>query len=95
MSLRPFFEASLAIQLHEIAAILAFGLGAFVLWRRKGNTSHKWWGKIWVALMIVTAGTSVFIHEIKLWGNYSPIHFLTLLVLVSMPLGFGLPDREI
>ena len=28
MSLRPFFEASLAIQIHEIAALLAFALGS-------------------------------------------------------------------
>jgi len=93
MSLTPFFEASLAIQIHQIAALLAFVLGAMVLWRRKGNASHKLWGRIWVGLMMVTAFSSIFIHQIKLWGNYSPIHLLTALVLINMPLAVWFARR--
>lgn len=93
MSLRPFFEASLAIQIHQIAAILALLLGAAVLWRRKGNSVHKRLGKVWVGLMLVTAFSSIFIHQIKMWGNYSPVHLLTLLVLVNMPLAIWYARR--
>ena len=93
MSLRPFFEASLAIQIHEIAALLAMALGAVVLWRRKGNAAHKYWGKIWVGLMMITALTSIFIHQIKLWGDYSPIHLLTAMVLINIPWAVWLARR--
>ncbi len=93
MSLRPFFEASLAIQIHEIAALLALALGAAVLWRRKGNAAHKYWGKLWVGLMMITALTSIFIHQIKLWGDYSPIHLLTAMVLINMPWAVWLAQR--
>ncbi len=86
MSLRPFFEADPAIQIHQIAALLALITGAVVLWRRKGNGEHKFWGRVWVALMLVTAVSSIFIHETRMWGNFSPIHLLTLLVLVNIPL---------
>ncbi len=93
MSLRPFFEASLAVQIHEITAILAFILGALVLWRRKGNASHKFWGRIWVVSMLITSLTSIFIHSIKLWGNYSPIHILTAVVIINLPLAVWFARR--
>ena len=93
MSLRPFFEASLVIQIHEIAAVLAFLLGAMVLWRRKGNASHRFAGRIWVGLMLTVAISSIFIHEIKMWGNYSPIHILTLVTLISLPLAIRFARR--
>jgi len=36
-------------------------------------------------LMMTIAASSIFIHEIRLWGVWSPIHLLSLLVLVSVP----------
>jgi uncharacterized membrane protein len=84
MTLEPFFEASLAIQIHMIAAMGAFFLGAVVLWRRKGNTTHKQLGKVWVLLMLVTSFSAFFIHEIQLWGNYSPIHILAVTTPISL-----------
>ena len=93
MSLRPFFEASLAIQVHEIVAISAFILGGVILWQRKGNANHKFWGRIWASMMIVTAVTSIFIHKIKMWGDFSPIHLLTILTLITIPLGIWFARR--
>lgn len=87
MNLLPFFEASLATQIHIVAALGAALLGSFVLWRRKGGRLHKFNGRFWVALMAVTAASSFFIHEIKLWGDYSPIHLLSVWVLfISLPM---------
>lgn len=84
MNLELLFNSPPAIQLHVYAAILAFFVGAFVLWRRKGTANHKLWGKIWVFLMVFTALSSFFIHEIRLVGPFSPIHIISLFTLVSL-----------
>ena len=84
MTLEPFYEASLAIQIHMLAAVGAFILGAVVLWKRKGNTTHKQLGKVWVLLMLVTSFSAFFIHEIRLWGDYSPIHILAVTTPISL-----------
>lgn len=78
MSLTPLMTASFAIQIHAISAVLAFALGAVVLWRRKGTRLHKALGKIWVVLMLVVATSSWFINEIRLIGPFSPIHLFAL-----------------
>mgnify|MGYP006283108919 FL=1 len=36
--------------------------------------------------MLVIAVSGLFIHEIRLIGPFSPIHLLSLLVLVTVPL---------
>ena len=84
MNLELLFNASPAIQIHVYAALLAFVTGAWVLWRRKGNSSHKRWGKVWVVLMVITAFTSFFINEIRLLGPFSPIHLISLGTLFSL-----------
>ena len=84
MNLELLFNSSPAIQIHVYAALLAFVLGALVLWRRKGTTNHKRWGKVWVALMVITALTSFFINEIRLLGPFSPIHLISLGTMISL-----------
>jgi uncharacterized membrane protein len=36
--------------------------------------------------MILVAGTSLFIHTIRTWGPWSPIHLLSLFTLGVVPL---------
>ena len=36
--------------------------------------------------MILIAGTSLFIHTIRIWGPWSPIHLLSLFTLLVVPL---------
>ncbi len=84
MNLVILFNAPLAIQIHVYAAVLAFIVGTLVLWRRKGTAQHKLWGKAWVALMVLTALSSFFIHEIRLLGPFSPIHIISLATLFSL-----------
>jgi uncharacterized membrane protein len=36
--------------------------------------------------MILVVGTSFFIHTIRIWGPWSPIHLLSLFTLVMVPL---------
>jgi uncharacterized membrane protein len=36
--------------------------------------------------MLTVAVSSLFIHKIRMWGPWSPIHLLSILVLVTLPL---------
>jgi uncharacterized membrane protein len=84
MSLAPLDSASAVIQVHAWAAMLALALGVVVLARRKGTPSHRWSGRIWAAAMLVTVLSSFFIHELRTWGPWSPIHILSAITLVLL-----------
>ena len=75
------------IPLHAIMAMIAIILGGIQLSMKKGGTIHKLLGRIWVGLMLIVATTSFFIHEIKLWGAYSPIHLLSLWTIFILGVG--------
>ena len=87
MALHPLFEASAGIQVHVYAALAATVLGAAILFRRKGTPRHRLAGKIWVGLMVIVALSSFGIHEIMLWGCWSPIHILSVTTLISLAVG--------
>ena len=74
------------IPLHALAAMVAIILGGIQLAMKKGGAVHRLLGRLWVGLMAVVAASSFFIHEIKLWGLYSPIHVLSLWTLFSLGL---------
>lgn len=84
MTLQPLLQASAAIQIHALAALLAFALGVVQLAGAKGTARHRVIGWGWVAAMAVTAASGFFIQEI-LPGSFSPIHLLSVLVLVCLP----------
>ena len=84
MSLAPLLSASPIIQIHAIAAIAAFVLGAIVLFRPKGDRPHRRLGRVWVGLMVVVAVSSFFIWEIRMFGLFSPIHVLSVGTLISL-----------
>ena len=86
MSLEPLVTAALPIQLHAYAALAALVLGAVQLLRPKGGGSHRALGYAWVALMLAIAVSGLFIHEIRLIGPFSPIHLLSLVIFVTVPL---------
>lgn len=94
MSLAPLLNASPAIQLHAFAALAAFVLGVVQLTAPKGTLPHRTLGWVWVALMAMVAGSSFFIHEIRLWGPWSPIHILSIFSLVMLALGVRYARRH-
>jgi len=81
------FNETHPIPLHAIMAMIAIILGGIQLSMKKGGAIHKLLGRIWVGLMLIVAISSLFIHEIKLWGAYSPIHLLSLWTIFSLGLG--------
>ena len=63
---------------------MAILLGGVQLYLSKGTPLHKLIGRIWVGLMAVVSLSSFFIYELKIWGNYGPIHLLSIWVLISL-----------
>ena len=86
MSLAPLLDAAPAIPIHAFAAMTAFALGVVQLAAPKGTLPHRTLGWIWVLLMLSVAISSFWIHQIRLWGPWSPIHLLSIFVLITVPL---------
>jgi uncharacterized membrane protein len=85
MDLAPLLDAAPAIQVHAFAATTAFALGIVQLSAPKGTLPHRTLGWVWVALMLTVAVSSFWIHQLRLWGPWSPIHLLSILTLVALP----------
>jgi len=94
LSLAPLLDAQPAIPLHALAAMAAFALGVVQFAAPKGTLPHRTVGWIWVLLMLVVAGSSFGIHQIKLWGAWSPIHLLSIFTLIMVPLGVWRAHRH-
>jgi uncharacterized membrane protein len=86
VSLAPLLSAEPAIQLHAFTAMAAFALGAVQLSAPKGTLPHRTAGWVWVALMVIVAVSSFFIHDLRVWDAWSPIHLLSVFTLAMLPL---------
>lgn len=86
MSLGPLLSAPPPIPWHAFAAFAALAIGGAQLALPKGTVRHRALGYAWVALMLVIAISSFWIRQIRLIGPFSPIHLLSILVLVTVPL---------
>lgn len=69
---------------HAMFALTALGLGFLQLVMPKGTRLHRLIGYVWALLMAGTAITALFIHEIRVWGAFSPIHLLIPVTLISL-----------
>ena len=86
MTLAPLLNAEPVIQMHAFAAMGALVLGAIQFAAPKGTIPHRTIGAIWVTLMLIVSVSAFFIHKIRLWGEWSPIHLLAIFTLVMLPL---------
>ena len=86
MTLAPLLNAPAVVQIHAFAAMAAFALGVVQLTAPKGTLPHRAVGWIWAALMAAVAVSAFFIHDIRMWGPWSPIHLIAIYVLVTLPL---------
>ncbi|MEQ9491245.1 MAG: DUF2306 domain-containing protein [Alphaproteobacteria bacterium] len=86
VSLQPLLAAPAIIQWHAYAAFAALLLGFVQLVAPKGTVSHRTIGYAWAALMMWIAASSLWIHTIQQFGQWSLIHILSIVVLISVPL---------
>ncbi len=77
-------KQSLAVLIHLVFALFAFGLGAVQLWAPKGTIPHRVMGWAWLLIMGTVAISSFFIREINR-GHFSLIHILSVVVLLQIP----------
>jgi uncharacterized membrane protein len=94
MSFAPLLDAPAAIQLHAFAAMMAFALGVVQLSAPKGTLPHRTIGWLWVVLMTVVSLSSFWIHQLRLWGEWSPIHLIAIFTLVTLPLAVWAAHRH-
>ena len=94
MTLAPLLEAPPAILLHAMAAMAAFTLGIVQFAAPKGTIPHRTLGWIFVGLMLAVALSSFRIHQIRLWGPWSPIHLLSIFTLITLPLAVWAARRH-
>jgi uncharacterized membrane protein len=94
MSLAPLLNAAPAIPLHAFAAMAAFVLGIVQFAAPKGTLPHRSIGWIWVLLMASVAVSSFWIHQIRLFGPWSPIHLLSIFTLTMLPFGVWMAHRH-
>ena len=86
MSIAPLLDAAPAIPVHAFAAMAALLLGIVQFAAPKGTLPHRNIGWIWVVLMVGVAASSFWIHQIRPLGPWSPIHLLSIMVLVLLPI---------
>ncbi|WP_150910100.1 DUF2306 domain-containing protein [Marinobacter halotolerans] len=87
MNFDIFVGAAIAIQIHIIVAFIAVIAGALQLVLKKGTTHHRVIGWFWVLLMTAVSVSSFLIHELRVWGAWSPIHLLSVFTLCILGVG--------
>jgi uncharacterized membrane protein len=87
MNLAPLLNAAPVVQVHAFAAMTAFALGVVQLAAPKGTLPHRTIGWIWVVLLLAISASSFFIHGIRMWGQWSPIHILSVFTPLMLLLG--------
>lgn len=80
---QPAVALSPWIIVHLCAIVPAIPIGAVMLFRRKGDATHRLLGRVWATLMVIAALASFGIHEVM--GHLSPIHILSVITLIGIP----------
>ncbi len=78
---------------HLLSITGALALTPPLLWRRKGTPPHRSLGKLWAAMMMAAAMTSLFFNmgssrpgSLGVFTlDFSPIHILSVFVLLGVP----------
>jgi len=84
VTVTPLLAAPAIVQWHIAGALAAVGFGTAILFMRKGTCVHRRIGWLWVGAMLGVAITSFWITGIRP-GQFSPIHLLSILTLVTLP----------
>jgi uncharacterized membrane protein len=75
-----------AVWAHLLTVLAALVLTPFILLRRRGDGRHRTLGRLWVVAMLAAAITSLFVRDQAGVWRLSPIHALSALVLIQVPL---------
>jgi len=84
---------STPIRIHLATALAALLLGGVLMAVRKGRTFHRVAGWVWVSLVSVTAGVTLFITSLN-DGRWSLIHLFTAWTLLVLPIAVMAAKRH-
>ena len=88
---QPRLSRNLLLAIHVATVVPAVPLGAYLLARRKGDALHRGLGRLWLGLMFFTALASFGLRNPD--GGFSPIHLLSILVVVTVVRGLLMAVR--
>ena len=74
-----------AVVIHLATVLPALPIGLYLFATRKGGTRHRWLGRLWMALMAITAIAALFIRHLN-DGAFSFVHLASVVTLVGIPL---------
>jgi uncharacterized membrane protein len=73
-----------AVIVHLATVLPSLPLGLYLFLARKGGARHRLLGRIWMALMAITAIAALFIRHLN-DGRFSFIHLASVATLVGIP----------
>lgn len=76
---------------HLATVIPAFFIGSYLMLNRKGTANHKALGKVYMALMLLTAFITLFMSaEVgpAFLGHFGYIHLFSAMVLFCIPMAY-------
>lgn len=82
------------VAIHMSAALTALAIGPVAIWARRARQQrprlHRGFGYAWVALIVATAVTALFIrsHTLPNIAGYTPVHLLIPLTLAGLFFAF-------
>lgn len=85
MNIDALTSAGPIIFIHAVAALGALALGTVQMLMPKGGERHRAMGYVWAVLMMTVALSSLFIHQTRMWGPFSPIHILSIVTIIGVP----------
>jgi uncharacterized membrane protein len=76
---------------HLVTVVPAFLIGSWLLLRRKGTSHHRELGRIYLALMLLTGITTLFMPAgvgPRFLGHFGYLHLLSVFTLVTVVRAF-------
>ena len=70
---------------HLVTVMIALALTPVMLLRRRGDSTHRLLGRVWVVAMFLTAAESFFVRSSN-QGHFSFVHFISAYVVIVTPL---------
>ncbi|WMS42432.1 DUF2306 domain-containing protein [Acuticoccus sp. MNP-M23] len=84
MNLAPLLAAVPPIPSHAFAAMAGTVIGIAQFALPKGTLRHRVLGWVFVVGLAYVAVTGLFIHTLQIWGQWSPIHLLSIATLALL-----------
>lgn len=74
--------------IHTIFAVISIGVGAWVLFSKKGTRKHKFIGYAYFISMLLMNITALFTQALY---NFGPFHFMAIASLIFVSIGVSAP----